>query len=156
MNPNSTLKEQFRRNAVALISLAIAITSLGYNTWRNEASEHNRNQRLVSIQLLLMLGEFEQLVRDRHYGIDVDTAGISRKAWAKVLTIRDLSQVASGAVPASAENLFVVWNDNYKLLGKPEQPTEEAAKMAKQVVESVIAALNAVRRDTHDVLQSLD
>jgi uncharacterized membrane protein YebE (DUF533 family) len=40
------IKEQVRRNAVALISLVIAITSLGYNTWRNEASENNRTQRL--------------------------------------------------------------------------------------------------------------
>jgi hypothetical protein len=28
------IKEQLRRNAVALISLVIAITSLGCNTWR--------------------------------------------------------------------------------------------------------------------------
>ena len=45
---------------VALISLAVAVTGLGYNTWRNEASEHNRNQRLVSIELLLMLGDLQQ------------------------------------------------------------------------------------------------
>lgn len=50
-----TIKEQLQRNTVAIISLAVAVTSLGYNTWRNEASEHNRNQRLVSIELLLML-----------------------------------------------------------------------------------------------------
>ena len=46
MNARVSLKEQFRRNMVALISLVIAITSLGYNTWRNEASEANRTQRL--------------------------------------------------------------------------------------------------------------
>jgi hypothetical protein len=44
------------------------VTSLGYNTWRNEASEDNRNQRLMSIQVLLMLGDFQRLTMDRHYG----------------------------------------------------------------------------------------
>jgi len=34
--------EQVRRNSVALISLVVAVTSLSYNTWRNEATEHNR------------------------------------------------------------------------------------------------------------------
>ena len=33
-----SIREQLRRNAVALISLVIAITSLGYNTWRNAVS----------------------------------------------------------------------------------------------------------------------
>jgi len=64
MSASSTFKEQVRRNMVALISLAIAVTGLGYNTWRNEASEHNRNQRLVSIELLLMLGDLQQLNLD--------------------------------------------------------------------------------------------
>jgi hypothetical protein len=39
------IKEQLRRKTVALISL-------GYNTWRNEASEANRTQRLVVIEVL--------------------------------------------------------------------------------------------------------
>jgi Tfp pilus assembly protein PilO len=51
MSASSTFKQQVRRNMVALISLAVAVTGLGYNTWCNEVSEHNRNQRLVSIEL---------------------------------------------------------------------------------------------------------
>jgi hypothetical protein len=71
MSASSTFKEQVRRNMVALISLAVAVTGLGYNTWRNEVSEHNRNQRLVSIELLLMLGDLQQLTLDNHYGTEV-------------------------------------------------------------------------------------
>ncbi|MEJ2129401.1 MAG: hypothetical protein P8X81_11220 [Woeseiaceae bacterium] len=41
-----TIKKQIRRNAVALVSLVIAITSLGYNTWRNEAIEDLRSDAL--------------------------------------------------------------------------------------------------------------
>ena len=101
-----SIKDQLRRNTVALISLAVAVTSLGYNTWRNEASEHNRNQRLVAIEMLRLMSDLQKLTLDRHYGKDVDGAAILRAGWAKVLTIKDLAQVAEGSVPESATDLY--------------------------------------------------
>lgn len=145
MNSNPSLKEQLRRNMVALISLAVAVTSLGYNTWRNEASEHNRNQRLVAIEMLLMLGDLQHLTLDRHYGKDINGAAILRTGWAKVLTIRDLAQLTEGSVPESAANLYEAWNADSNLLGVDVEGKDR-----------IIAALEAVRRDTHDVLRSLD
>lgn len=151
MNSNPTLREQLRRNAVALISLAIAITSLGYNTWRNEASESNRNQRLVSIQLLLMLGELHQVTLDRQYGTTIDSEGLLRMGWGKVLTIRDLSTVTEGSVPESAQLLFETWQADFQLLGTNVKDENELT--AK---DRIIAALESVRSDTHEVLRSLD
>ena len=151
-----TIREQFRRNSVALISLAIAITSLAYNTWRNEASEHNRNQRLVSIELLLMLGELQRMTLDCHYGQDdVNKAGILRAAWTEVLTIRDIARVASGEVPAAADNLYEVWSIDYKHLDKTGF---EGAELRRSIAakDRVIDALEQVRLATHAVLQSLD
>jgi len=145
MTAKLTVKEQIQRNTVALISLVVAVTSLGYNTWRNEASEHNRNQRLISIQLLLMLGDLQQLTLDSHYGKNVDADGILRAGWSKVLTIRDISKIAAGTVPVSAERLFEVWSTDYDEL--------ESKVKAK---DRILAALEQVRRDTHEVLQSLD
>jgi hypothetical protein len=145
MTNKQSIKEQFRRNTVALISLAVAVTSLGYNTWRNEVSEHNRNQRLVSMQLLLMLGDLQQLTLDCHYGKNVDADGILRAGWTKVLTIRDISKIAAGAIPASATILYEVWSADYDEL--------ESNVKAK---DRVLVALEQVRHDTHEVLQSLD
>ena len=145
MNSNPSLKEQLRRNTVALISLAVAVTSLGYNTWRNEASEHNRNQRLVAIEMLLMLGDLQHLTLDRHYGKDVNGPAILRTGWAKVLTIRDLAQLTEGSVPVSAANLYETWNKDSNLLGVDVDGKDR-----------IIAALEAVRRVTHGVLRSLD
>ena len=145
MGPNSTFIEQIRRNAVALISLAIAVTSLGYNTWRNEASEHNRNQRLVAIELLLMLGDLQQLTLDRHYGSNIDAAAILRQGWSKVLTIRDLAQISEGSVPDSAMSLYDIWSSEYDELGE-----STGAK------DRIVSALEDVRGDAHDVLKSLD
>lgn len=130
---------------MALISLAVAITSLGYNTWRNEASEHNRNQRLVSIQMLIMLGELQQVVLDRRYGKDSEGKAVLRKGWALVLTIRDISMVAEAGVPGSAALLFEVWERESDSLG-----TSDDAK------RSIERAVDLVRRETHNVLRSLN
>ena len=145
MSASSTFKEQVRRNIVALISLAVAVTGLGYNTWRNEASEHNRNQRLVSIELLLMLGDLQQLTLDNHYGGDTNREAISRKAWAKVLSIRDLAQISEGSVPVSSMALYDIWSSDYDELGE-----NAGAK------DRIVSALDEVRSDAHDVLKSLD
>lgn len=145
MDVNTTIREQIRRNMVALISLAVAVTGLGYNTWRNEASEHNRNQRLVSIELLLMLADVHQLTQDAHWGDSEDRATILRQGWSKVMTIKDLAQIAEGSVPSSATNLWKTWGADYKALG-----TDFAAE--KRIADAV----DAVRSDAHELLTSLD
>lgn len=145
MSSTLTIREQFRRNAVALISLAIAVTSLGYNTWRNEASEHNRNQRVISIELLLMLSELQQVILDRRYGKESEGKSNLRKGWVIALTIRDISMIAEGGVPESAERLFNTWEDESGSLGSSDE--------AKERIEN---ALKALRRDTQDILRNLD
>ena len=144
--PNKVrLKEQLQRNAVALISLFIAISSLGYNTWRNEASEHNRNQRLVSIEVLRNIGQLQQVVYHRHWDMDVVDKGNPLTGWALVLTIKDLSQVLEGRVPASGTELWKVWDNNWEGLG-PDRDS----------YDKIIDALGTVRMDTHALLQNLD
>jgi len=149
------LKEQVRRNLVALISLSIAITGLGYNTWRNEASEHNRNQRLVSIQILVMLGEMQQVVLDRGHGQALEAERARRKGWAIALTLRDISMVAEGGVPDSAVQLLEVWKDDSIVL-RATSASEDAEARAQLAQKSVETAINNVRQATHDVLRSLD
>jgi len=139
------LKEQLQRNAVALISLFIAISSLGYNTWRNEASEHNRNQRLISIEVLRNIGQLQQVVYHRHWDMDAVDKGNPRTGWALVLTIKDLCQVLEGQVPASGTELWKVWDKNWEGLG-PDRDS----------YDRIIDALGTVREDTHALLQSLD
>ncbi len=141
----SDFREQLRRNAVALISLVVAITSLSYNTWRNEASEHNRNQRLVSIEMLRNLGELQQVVFHLHYDQDVDMMINPRTGWAIVLTVNDLAMVLEAPLPETAENLRSVWGDNWDRLGRDDAS-----------VEAVIEALEATRDDVHSLLRNLD
>ena len=81
-------RDQLQRNSVALISLVIAITSLGYNTWRNEASEYNRNQRLISIEVLRNIGQLQQVIFHNVWEMDAVDKGNPRTGWVHVLAIR--------------------------------------------------------------------
>jgi len=137
--------EQIHRNAVALISLVVAITSLGYNTWRNEASEYNRNQRLISIEVLRNLGQLQQVVFHNVWEMDISDKGNPRTGWVHVLAIRDLSQILDGDARASATDLWQVWGQDWNNM-KPEN----------EAYERVTQALETVREDTHALLLSLD
>ena len=137
--------DQLRRNRVALISLVVAIISLSYNTWRNEASEDNRTQRLVSIEILLKLADLQQVVWRNHYDGDTEDKGNLRTGWTIVLTIRDIATILDAPMPESAENLWLVWNENHKELGD-----STAAK------DAIIMGIEKCRVDTLAVLQALD
>lgn len=139
------VKEQLRRNTVALISLVVAITSLGYNTWRNEASESNRTQRLVALEVLIRLGELQQLTWHHHFDKDYDDKGNLRTGWTLVLVIKDICQILDGPLPNSTTNLHATW----------EQYSDDL-DTSRGANDAIIAAINAVRQDTLDLLQMLD
>jgi hypothetical protein len=139
------LKDQLQRNAVALISLVIAISSLGYNTWRNEASEYNRNQRLISIEVLRNLGQLQQVIFHNVFEMDVDDKGNPRTGWVYVLAIRDLSQLLDGTVPDRGAELWQAWDSGWDDL-----------RPGNQSYQRLSSALDALREETHALLQSLD
>jgi len=57
-----TIRQQLQANAVALISLVVALGSLGYNTWRNELTEESRSVRLAAFEVLKNQGELQVIV----------------------------------------------------------------------------------------------
>jgi len=95
-----TIREQLRANAVAITSLAVALTSFSYTTWRNERTEHNRTVRQASFQLLTALGEMQQVVFHAHYDHDL-ARGNPRTGWVYVQTIADFSSAMPEPVPRS-------------------------------------------------------
>jgi len=138
-------KEQVRRNAVALISLAIAITSLSYNTWRNEASETNRTQRLIALEVLIRLGDLQQLVWHHHFDKDFEDKGNLRTGWTQVIVIRDIGQILGNPLPASAKSLHQDWRELSADLDDSTDAKNE-----------IIASIEAVRADTLILLRELD
>ena len=111
-----SIREQLRNNAVALISLFVALSSLGYNTWRNERTEHNRNIRTAAFEILTKLAEFERVVFLAHYDRD-SNAGNPRVGWTYVIVMDDLAAVIPGNMSPRAAELRKAWGENWQGLG---------------------------------------
>lgn len=58
----STFRQVLQANLLAIISVLIAVASLSYNTWRNDVSELNRNQRAAGFAVLQELAKLQLLV----------------------------------------------------------------------------------------------
>ena len=129
-----------------------AALELSKNNWllAIEASEHNRNQRLVAIELLLMLSDLQQALLNSRYGKESESKSNLRKGWVAVLTIRDISMIAGGAVHESADVLFATWERESGSLTSNDEAVNDTAKT------SIENALNAVRHESQEVLRSLD
>jgi len=141
----STIRQQLRNNFVALISLVVALGSLGYNTWRNERTEHNRNVRTATFELLIKLAELERVVYLAQY--DHDTAGGNpRTGWAYVLVIHDLATVVPAPVPAKAAQLQKVWGESWEGLGREDEESVDRIDDAiGSLREASLAMLQALR-----------
>ena len=133
--------DQVNRNLVAIISVFIAVASLSYNTWRNEKTEYNRNQRNASFEVLLKLGELQELVFYSHYERDMEDRGNPRSGWAIVLTTRDLAQVLAEPVPAAAQELVAVWEGNWDELGERQASADAILVQIEKVREETLAVL---------------
>jgi hypothetical protein len=118
-----------RRHAVALISLAVALFSSSYNTWRNQTTEAHRNVRSAAFGVIEQLGEMQQLVDARYYGGDTSEANRIH-GWGKAVLVRDMSVLMSPDVEQGARALFDSWQVNVDLLEKHDAHAEEAISHA--------------------------
>lgn len=145
INSSDSVISQLKRNSVALVSIIIAVSSLSYNTWRNEKTEENRNQRFAAFEVLLKLNELQQVIFHSHYDKDLLNKGNPRTGWTYVLTVRDLSRVLHPPLPAAANELLAVWGDNWQGL---------AEKQAN--VDLIMAEIDSIRDETLLLLESLE
>ena len=60
--PPKTFSHQLKANAVAIISLFVALGGLSYNTWRDKIIEENRSVRIASFEVLKNLWELQLVV----------------------------------------------------------------------------------------------
>ncbi len=139
-----TIREQFRNNLVAIISLVVAVTSLSYNTWRNEQSEYNRNIRQGGFQMLIKLGELQEVLFFSHYDMDTER-GNPRAGWARVLVIDDLGASLPHPVPEVADRLLATWEKDWQGLGSDDASAER-----------ISGAIDALRGEVLGALRSLE
>ena len=116
------LREQIRSNAVALISLVIAVTSLGYNTWRNETTEAQRNTRHAAFRVLENLGELQEVVDYRRYYLassaNADEGESRLRGYGSVSLVRDLMMLMPEPAPEAGEALFDAWHEQVGSLSR--------------------------------------
>ena len=136
----ASIVEQIRRNLVALISLAVAFAALSYNTWRNEVTEDNRNVRAAGFEILLNLGELQQIVFFGHYDRDA-TQGNPRAGWARVLLLQDLSTIMPPTVGAASDSLATIWADDWPGLGGDDASARRISDAIDGARGATLAAL---------------
>lgn len=156
-----SIRSQLKRNAVALISLVIAITSLVYNTWRNEHTEFNRNQRDASFAILSRLGELEELTYLVHYDCNFRLRGNVRTGWALVQSVQDHAMVLQEFPSDAAAKLRDAWSENWQPLdyaGREACVERSAARAGKSrtATERIKAAIDELRAEVLDELRSLE
>jgi len=125
----SVLRELVRQNALALVSLLVALFGLGYNTWRNETTEHHRNIRQSAFIALDALGEVQQLADTRFFGGNHGEP--NRIAiWGRITLIRDVATLVSAETDTRAMALFTAWSDQAQAFDTGDPVAEKAVSSA--------------------------
>ncbi|MGH8242809.1 MAG: hypothetical protein ACRETY_05595 [Steroidobacteraceae bacterium] len=140
----SGMRQQLRDNLVAITSLVVALSALGYNTWRNEVTERNRNVRVAGVELLKEIGSLQQIIFYAHFA-EGDARGDPRMGWADVLTIDDLAAMMPAEVTREAETLREVWEANADGLVDDEDAFRRIDLAIDELRQATLAAMRALR-----------
>ncbi|QBY05240.1 hypothetical protein E2K93_12990 [Thalassotalea sp. HSM 43] len=138
-NKTQSFGQQIKQHMIAIISMIIAITSLSYNTWRNEVTEHNRNVRTSSFEILKSLADLQLLVDSAYYD---KTPLDNIRGWRFVLYINDLSKTVNVAVESDAAQLHNLWGDHWQHLETKSDSNEQVNKAIEEVRSEVLSTLN--------------
>ncbi len=135
------MKEQIKQHFVAILSLLIAVVALGYTSWREEATEHNRNTRQASFEVLKHLGELQVIVNQTIY----QNAQDAFLGWGHVAIISDMGSLLPNPIPKKAEELAVVWGENWQKLAHDEQAQDAVTGQIDSLRESVRLVIHDLR-----------
>lgn len=139
-----SILNQLRANAIALLSLVIAVSSFSYTAWRTERSEANRTVRQSSFQLLDALGHMQEVLYHAHYDHDAQH-GNPRTGWVYVQTINDFSATLPAPVRTRAAALLVAWRDHWEGLGIRDGDAEVIGDAIDACRAEVVSNLKSLR-----------
>jgi hypothetical protein len=155
-----SIRQQIQNNAVALISLVIAVTALAYNTWRNETSEEQRNIRHASFRVLESLGELQQVVDMRYYYLPFEANSkqegeLRISGFGSAALIRDLTMLLPEPAPEAGEALHAAWLDSFDRLDDLDESGQHTGP-AGDAERELTAAIGRTRDAVLSVLHRLD
>lgn len=131
--------------ALALIALAVALTGMAYNTWRNETSEAQRNMRQACFMLIEESAALQQIVDLRFGGHDRSKSSWA-SAWGKATLIRDLGELAPPRTGQEAQHVYEIWRQRAHQI-------DERNPLAEDEISD---AIERMRRQTLEDLRGLD
>ena len=155
-----TIRAQIHRNAVALISLVIAVGSLGYNTWRNETTEEQRNIRHAAFRVLEGLGELQEVADYRYYYLpfeetDEKEGQLRLRGFGSVAMIRDLMNLMPQPAPRVGQELHELWSTHVNFLNEINAKGKHMQR-ATQADRELAQAISDTREAVVMVLSSLE
>ena len=154
----ATIPEQIHRNAVALISLVVAVSTLAYNTWRNETTEEQRNVRHAAFRVLENLGEMQEVVDARYYYLARGEAGLSEgelrlRGYGSAAMTRDLMMLMPSPAPEAGEQMFDAWVAHFGALDDVDsrglhtpESTEAEAALTYAIQDTRAAVIEVLHR----------
>lgn len=138
------MAEQIKNHAIAIISLIIALTALGYSTWREEVTEKNRNIRVAAFEVLKNLGELQVIVNSTHYAPD-NAMGNPMLGWGHIALINDLSQLLPPPIPETTQKLTDTWSQTWSSLKTDEDNTKLISAEIDSSREAILKVLRNLR-----------
>lgn len=136
-----SLRSQMHDNAIALISLVVAIIALVLNTWRLEQTEKNRNIRQAGFEILKNLGQLQSVI-NLHLYQPSSTMQDPLEGWSYIAMMSDIVVLMPPPIPEDLQELIKIWSLHWKDLSKEESSAEQVSHQIDRVREAVMKALN--------------
>jgi len=121
----------------------VALSALGYNTWRNESSEANRNVRQAGFEIIKHVGELQKITYIAHFDRKNVKTG-TKIAWTEVLILKELSRLMPVAIQNKADTLTTVWRENWQ--GLKSESDFSLAEIDLALHELRMEVLNNMKR----------
>jgi len=131
-----SFKKQLKQNLLAIISLTVAITALGYNSWRNEHSEENRNYRAAGFEIMREAAHLQYVIDTATYASDKQKT-IPIDGWVSVNLMVSLSELMMPEIQQRASHLKNVWSEDFSSLTENESANERISEANKQLLVEV-------------------
>lgn len=132
-------KQTLKNNWLSLLSLAVALSALFYNTWRNEQTELNRNYRASGFEIVREIAKLQLLVDQTFYAPESNNNAI--EGWTRINFIQSLSAIMPSSVKQRADDLKLVWSEQWQQLNEKESANKLITEANRALEQEVLIAL---------------
>ncbi|MGV6850870.1 MAG: hypothetical protein ACWA5R_01670 [bacterium] len=124
-------------------SIIIARSALSYNSWRNEKTEENRNQRYSAFEIMRESAHLQLLVDPSTFASETEH-NEQIQGWVRINLMVSLSQLVSPEVKSKALMLKSVWSEYWEELSTSTQANQKISKANQNLINAVQTHLGAL------------